>query len=186
MTRPMFRLTMGHMMLVVAILGLSYAVSRVNVALAVIAACVSSMTLMRTVHLIRHQQGLGMRAGPWRWFLVGLSSLLISAAIVGSCDFTFMFVYGLAEAVGRRVTGRTSATPRNRLGRYCHRHSIRPLCGLHPATMALGSAGRLERPGQVKFIAIARGLTRAARREYILRNYNLVCILSRVAEGRAR
>ena len=101
MTRPMFRLTVGHLMLGVAALGLFLVLVRVNGALAVVVACVSTMTLARTVHSMRRRRALGVATPPWRWLRVGVSSLVVSTAIIGSGDLTFMFVYGVAEAIRR-------------------------------------------------------------------------------------
>lgn len=91
------RLSVRHLMLGVAVLAPCMALARVNIALATIAACIAILTLVRTSRTMRRRRASGLPAGPWRWLGAGLESLLVSTAIIGSADRTFLLVYGLVD-----------------------------------------------------------------------------------------
>ena len=116
MSRPVFRLTVWHAMLGVGVMGMSFALLRGNGALAIIDACVSSMTLVRTVRNMRHRRVTARRAALWQWFCSGLTSLVVSAAIIGSADFTFLLIYTGAELLRRGGAAHPPPPELNRAG----------------------------------------------------------------------
>jgi hypothetical protein len=89
-----------HLMAAIAVLAVSSALLRVNLALGTVAACVLSMTLVRTVHIVQPRRASGVTGSGRRWLHAGLDSLVVSATIIGSGDIAFLLVYGLAQHLG--------------------------------------------------------------------------------------
>jgi hypothetical protein len=93
------RLSLWQSMTVLAALAVCLALLRANLALGIIWACVSSMTLVRTAGIVQGRQGSKDKASVRRWLCTGSRSLIVSSAIILSADVTFLFVYYVAEGL---------------------------------------------------------------------------------------